>query len=74
MGISWPWEDDCPDEMEVTLLEKPRRVFKLIQGPTPNDNILWGAYASWDCVYQAQDGTGDIYTDRHYRVLWIIDF
>lgn len=69
MGISFPWDDDCDDEMKVG-----DRTFKLIQGPVPNDNILWGAYANWDCVYQAQDGTGDVHTERHHRVLWIIDF
>lgn len=69
MGISFPWDDNCDDTIEVG-----DRTFKLIQGPKPDINILGGLYAEWDCVYQAQDGTGDIHTETHRRALWIFDF
>ena len=67
MGVSLPWDDECPSTIELD-----NRVYTLTKGPIPGSNVLYGLYAEWECEYT--DAAGNVHVETRRRVLWIFDF
>lgn len=67
MGIKWPWEDECDDQIEID----GRTYTRTATPPDQRTNILT-LYVVTVCEYL--DAAGNIHNEEHTRILWIFDF